>query len=65
MIVACPHCGQPYEDGKPTMPPGCVCPPGEWDGEVSPVCAQYVGDGDQACRTCEHDRACHVSEISA
>ena len=41
------------------MPDGCQCDPGGW-GEVTPICAQYVGNGHQYCRTCEHDYACHT-----
>ena len=58
----CIHCGH-EEDGhheyEPAMPPGCVCHPGDWGGDVPPPCSEYQGDGAQHCRRCEHDRECH------
>ena len=64
----CKHCGKTEEEHcimfEQKMPDGCQCDPGGWVG-VTPICAQYVGDGKQYCRTCEHDQACHAEANSS
>lgn len=61
----CRICGLPeeehhtFEPSEPPMPAGCVCDPGEWDGEVPDPCSEYVGNGVEYCRRCEHEAACH------
>lgn len=44
------------------VPDECVCNPKEWfprDTDIPGVCDEYIGDGVQECRRCEHDKACH------
>ena len=62
----CKHCGLPEEDhhefeAAVTMPGGCVCDPGTWDGanNITKICPMYVGNGVSYCDTCEHDKGCH------
>lgn len=60
----CRICGQPEDQHhtlEPSMPTGCVCDPGEWDGEVPDPCSEYAGDGVDYCYRCEHELACHHS----
>lgn len=62
--AACKHCGKTEEEHcegyEKKMPDGCQCDPWEW-GNVTPICAQYVGNGKQNCATCEHDAGCHAT----
>jgi hypothetical protein len=63
MLKVCKHCGLPEEDHhdyEPSMPDGCVCDPNEWGDNVPAPCAEYLGDGQQHCKRCDHDRACHM-----
>ena len=63
MLKVCKHCGLPEEDHhdyEPSMPDGCVCDPNEWGDNVPAPCAEYLGDGQQHCNRCDHDRACHM-----
>ena len=49
------------DSGAKKMPAGCKCPPSDWGDDVWEVCGEYQDDGeDQRCRTCDHDKACHV-----
>lgn len=62
MRKVCKHCGLPEEDHhdyEPAMPDGCVCNPGEWGVNVPDPCHEYQGDGEQYCKRCQHDKACH------
>jgi len=62
----CAICGEMWRDHcffvpEPKMPPGCACPTAEWGDceNIPPPCKKYVGDGTTACKTCDHDEACH------
>ena len=64
----CKHCGLPESDHHEfestlTMPVGCVCDAGTWDGAafIPRVCENYVGTGVSYCENCEHDKACHAT----
>lgn len=63
MSKVCIHCGRAEDDHHEfeakAMPPGCVCPPGEWRDDVPAPCAEYQGDKWGQCARCEHDKACH------
>ena len=50
------HCiFDPYE-----VPDGCECDPRDWrDGNVSPICNQFLGSHDKNCEDCEHGIECH------
>ena len=57
----CKHCGgaeEAHHDYEPSMPDGCVCPPGEWGRTVTDVCREYIGSGSD-CERCQHDEECH------
>lgn len=61
---ACRHCGLPEEEHhtyepRKAAPPGCKCDDGTWGDLILPVCGEYIGNGRQYCRTCEHDAECH------
>ena len=65
MTLLCRYCGKTEDEHcftfVPVMPDGCQCDYGSWRGaaNIRPACAQYVGNGEQYCATCEHDKACH------
>lgn len=63
MKKVCIYCGHAEDDyhefEEKVMPPGCVCPPGEWHDDVPAPCAEYQGDGKRNCTHCEHDKECH------
>lgn len=69
MTDLCKHCGKPESEHHAfeavERPVGCVCDPALWRTElpIPPVCGEYVSfDDDDACRHCEHDRACHATK---
>lgn len=50
-----------------TMPEGCVCDFRTWDYKrksfkTSPACAEYMGNGEENCKKCEHDKECHKTK---
>ncbi len=61
----CIHCGQIESDHcqgfeAVAKPKECVCDEGTWGKDTIPaVCAEYKGDGNTYCATCEHDKECH------
>lgn len=65
----CAICGRPeneHHEFERKVPPGCVCAPHEWDGEIDPPCDDYIPLGGPAtsyqppiCERCSHDKACH------
>ena len=60
--IVCMHCGRQEDDHcvfEPSMPVGCVCPPGEWGEYVEDVCSEFVGAPGERCSRCEHDHECH------
>lgn len=62
MSERCAKCGKTKAEHHAflrAMPKGCVCDPNGWGGTVKAVCAVYQGGGDESCRDCEHDLACH------
>ena len=67
----CKYCGLPPEEHHVfecvDTPEGCKCDTGTWSftDEITPICAEYKGDGDMYCETCEHDRECHVHVLAA
>ena len=61
--IPCKHCGKPeneHHEFEPNWPSWCKCDPHTWGKLPSPVCAEFTGDDDQYCSTCEHDKACHT-----
>ena len=62
----CAVCGREkveHHEYNPSMPPGCVCEPGEWDDEVPSPCDEYcASDIGNHCLTCEHDKECHLGQ---
>ena len=66
-VRRCRNCGKPEHEHcvfEP-MPTGCICPPGEWDGPVEPICGAFVGEPGKSCERCEHDEACHTGRKEA
>ncbi len=64
MTLLCKHCALPAEDHhefEAQMPDGCVCSPGDWYDEVTPICGTFFANEKEPdiCATCEHERACH------
>ena len=73
----CPTCGgsgvveDDLAEFETKIPEGCVCSGHGWWGDINEVCDKYVANNEApghefhgACRTCEHDEACHKSENS-
>lgn len=63
----CKICGEKEDEHHAPdwleIPDGCVCDWGTWDFDMAilpPVCNEYQGDGKENCRTCEHNKDCHV-----
>lgn len=59
--IVCVRCGRPEDEHcefEPAMPPGCLCPHGEWGNYVTDVCDGFEGPGPR-CERCEHDPECH------
>ena len=62
----CGQCRQPRhmhcEFVEVTLPPGCKCEELEgWSTfpVIPAICTCYVGDGEDFCETCEHEKQCH------
>lgn len=64
-MIICKHCGLPedaHHEFEAKMPDGCLCNPGEWVGDRTPICDKFEGDDAHGsrCTNCEHDRECHA-----
>lgn len=67
-MVVCRHCGLPRDEHCEfedlLIPKGCVCDVGTWlPSDISPICQNYVGDGEQYCENCEHEANCHTDAL--
>jgi len=64
-VNVCIICGLPEEDHHVftpvEIPEGCVCDIGTWGdlNDIPPICDKFMGDKDDFCERCEHDKACH------
>lgn len=63
----CINCGRREDEHceefmPPNIPSGCICDTRSWGDPASipDVCFLFVGDKDNYCHTCEHDRECHA-----
>jgi hypothetical protein len=62
----CKHCGLEENDHcvfeQIEVPDNCKCDSRTWDptlNTITKICDSYIGNGEQYCRTCGHDKACH------
>lgn len=68
-MTVCKYCGQPESEHcifePKLLPDGCMCDSNTWSSDPSTIpepCANYIGDGQEYCQTCQHDLACHKQE---
>lgn len=63
----CVHCGLSEDEHcrfeavvRPS--PECCCDVKEWGNpqKIPPVCSEWIGENDENCNVCEHDRECHA-----